>query len=72
MANTIKEGEKTYQNILKACQSFLHLTPLLAGIIHQDSTFRQAVQNQEPLLNFAPESIASKDILTLTEHLLEK
>ena len=72
MANTIKEGEKTYQNIFKACQSFLNLTPLLAGIIHQDSTLRQAVQQQEALLNFAPESIASKDILNLANHLLEK
>ena len=72
MANTIKEGEKTYQNLLKTCQYFLNLSPKLAGIIHQDACVRKATNDQTSILSSYPDSKASKDILSLSDTLLKE
>ncbi len=66
MAGTKKEGEHTYHTLLKACQSFLNISPSLAGIIHLDTMARESVRTQTPILNISPLSPAGKDILEIT------
>ncbi|WP_366657056.1 MinD/ParA family protein [Fodinicurvata sp. EGI_FJ10296] len=58
-AHSQKEGERTYETLLRACQNFLKLTPDLAAIIRTDRAVRDAVRNQIPLLIRAPQSDAA-------------
>ena len=69
MANTLKEGERTYQTLFKACQSFLNITPPLIGIIHQDSSARESVRTQTPILNMEQKTEAAKDIIEIQSRL---
>ncbi len=69
-ADTLKEGERTYQTLHKACQNFLCTAPTLAGIIRRDTRVKEAVRTQTPLLTAFPESEAAKDILTLANTLV--
>lgn len=69
-ANTLKEGERTYHTLLKACQTFLNIEPELAGIIHQDTHVKDSIRTQTPLLTLHPECEAAKDIIKLREKLL--
>lgn len=62
MAATDKEGEKTYNTLLKASQNFLKISPDLAGIIRQDKNVKEAIRNQTPLLIRSPNSEAAGDI----------
>lgn len=68
MANTKKEGEHTYHTLLKACQSFLNISPLLAGIIHLDSMARETVKTQTPILSINPLPQSGKDLLEIAAH----
>ncbi len=72
MANTIKEGERTYHTLFKACQSFLNIEPALVGIIHQDTAVREAVCSQIPLLNMETKTQAGQDILEIQNNLLNE
>lgn len=65
MANTKKDGERTYHTLLKACQSFLNSAPSLSGIIHQDSHVKEAINAQDSILTLFPTCQASQDILNL-------
>lgn len=65
MANTLTEGEHTYYTLSKACQSFLNLTPALAGILHLDSFAREAIRTQTPVLAMDPLPQIGKDILKI-------
>ncbi len=69
MANTQKEGERTYQTLLKACQNFLNAELSLGGIIHQESHIKEAIRQQMPFLTTYPDSPAVKDIETLVSYL---
>ncbi|HYD65686.1 MinD/ParA family protein [Azospirillum sp.] len=68
-AQTLKEGERTYGTILKACQNFLKFTPPLAGIIRRDMKVRDAIRNQVPLLTRSPGSDAANDVSSLAKRL---
>lgn len=62
MISSEKEGEKTYQTLLKACQNFLKISPPSLGIIRQDKRIRDAIRSQSPLLTRSPTSEAAIDI----------
>jgi flagellar biosynthesis protein FlhG len=62
MATNTREGERTYNTILKACQNFLKFAPPLAGIVRRDQKVRDAIRNQTPLLVRSPGSDAAKDV----------
>lgn len=66
-ANTLKEGERTYHTLLKACQTFLNIEPELAGIIHQDTHVKDSIRTQTPILTCHPTCEAAKDIIALVE-----
>ncbi len=62
MAQSAREGERTYQTIDKACQSFLKFSPPLAGIIRRDTHVRDAIRTQVPLLTRSPTCEAARDV----------
>ncbi len=62
MAANVSEGQKTYDTIRKACESFLSYTPALAGIIRRDVKVREAIRAQTPILTRSPGSDAASDV----------
>jgi len=71
LAQTLKEGDRTYGTILKACQNFLKFKPPLAGIIRRDMKVRDAIRNQIPILTRSPQSEAANDVLQLAQRLVK-
>ena len=71
MAASMDEGERTYNTLRKACESFLKATPPLAGIIRRDGKVRDAIRHQTPLLVRHPNTPAANDIEALARRLLE-
>lgn len=62
MAESREEGEKAYKTLLKACQSFLKLSPPLAGIIRRDRKIPEAIRQQQPILSYSPRCEAAQDL----------
>ena len=69
MATTVSEGQKTYETIRKACESFLNYTPPLAGIIRRDPKVRDAIRAQTALLTRSPLSDAAADVEAIAAQL---
>ena len=65
MANSIKEGERTYNTILKACEGFLKFSPPLAGVIRRDPKVRDSIRAQSPTLVRFPNTEAAIDITSI-------
>jgi flagellar biosynthesis protein FlhG len=72
MADSPREGERTYAIILKACQRFLNISPPLAGIIRRDKKVADAIRNQVPLLARHPNSDAAADVEAIAKRLMEE
>lgn len=68
-ANSTREGERTYNTLLKACQGFLRISPPLAGVIRRDTRVREAIRNQTPLLTRHPNCEAALDVEALADRL---
>ena len=62
MAANASEGQKTYETIKKACESFLGYTPPLAGIVRRDTKVRDAIRAQTPIMTRSPGSDAASDV----------
>lgn len=62
MTGSEKEGEATYNTLLKACKNFLKISPPLLGIIRQDKKVREAIRAQTPYLTRFPNSETAEDI----------
>jgi len=71
MANSTKEGERTYNTILKACEGFLKLSPPLAGVIRRDPKVRDSIRAQSPILVRFPNTEAAIDVTNIVGHLVE-
>lgn len=69
-ANTIREGQRTYDTLLKACNNFLRITPPLLGIIRRDTRVRDSIRNQTPILMRYPTSEAAEDVLSIAKKVL--
>jgi len=69
MAASPAEGERTYATLLKACESFLKISPKLAGVIRRDSKVKDAIRHQVPILTRHPNSTAAEDIEALVNRL---
>lgn len=69
MAASPAEGERTYATLLKACESFLKISPPLAGVIRRDSKVKDAIRHQIPILTRHPNSAAAADVEKLVERL---
>ena len=68
--NSTREGERTYNTLLKACQGFLKISPQLLGVIRRDTRVREAIRSQTPLLTRFPNCEAAHDVERIAENLL--
>ena len=59
------EGERTYQALAKACESFLQVRPPLLAIVPRDPKVKAAIRNQAPLLTRFPNSPAAESLRRL-------
>jgi len=62
IVNSTREGERTYNTLLKACQGFLKFSPPLLGVIRRDPRVPDAIRSQTPLLTRSPNTEAAVDI----------
>lgn len=69
-ANSVREGQRTYDTLLKACNNFLKINPPLLGIIRRDARVRDSIRNQTTILNRYPTSEASEDVIAVARRLL--
>lgn len=69
MAQSARDGERTYAKLLKACEGFLRISPVLAGVIRRDERVRDAIRHQTPLLTRHPNSDAAVDVELLATRL---
>lgn len=58
----LKEGEATYNTLLKACKNFLKISPPLLGIVRQDKRVREAIRAQTPYLTRNPNTETAADV----------
>jgi flagellar biosynthesis protein FlhG len=70
MAAGPREGERTYATLRKACESFLKITPPLAGVVRRDDRVRDAIRQQAPILTRHPNAPAAADVAALARHLV--
>jgi len=68
-ATSPAEGERTYATLLKACQSFLKLSPPLAGIVRRDGHVKDCIRSQTPILTRYPTSTAAADVVAIARRL---
>ena len=69
MANSNREGERTYNTIRKACEGFLKISPPLLGVIRRDGKVREAIRSQTSLLTRFPNTEAAADVEAIAEKL---
>jgi flagellar biosynthesis protein FlhG len=69
-SDDLKEGEATYNSILKACKNFLKLSPPLLGIIRLDKKVREAIRAQTPFLTRSPTSETAQDVENIAARLM--
>ena len=69
-ANSLREGQRTYDILLKACTNFLKITPPLLGIIRRDTRVRDSIRNQSSIISRYPTSEAAEDVLQIAKRLL--
>ncbi len=70
-ANTLREGQRTYDTLLKACNNFLKISPPLLGIIRRDTRVRDSIRNQTSIISRYPASEASEDVIAIAERLIQ-
>ncbi len=71
MANTTREGERTYNTLLKACEGFLKISPPLLGVIRRDAKVREAIRNQTSILTRYPNADATTDVESIAAKLMD-
>lgn len=69
-ANSAREGERTYETLLKACRNFLKISPPLLGVIRRDTRVRDSIRSQMPLLSRYPTSEAAEDVMAIARKLI--
>ncbi len=71
IANSTREGERTYNTLLKACEGFLKISPPLMGIIRRDSKVREAIKSQTSILTRFPNTEAANDVEAIAARLAD-
>lgn len=71
MANSIREGERTYNTLLKACEGFLKISPEMLGIVRRDNKVADAIRNQTSLLIRSPNSEAAEDVGKIADKIIK-
>jgi flagellar biosynthesis protein FlhG len=71
MAASQQDGQSTYRTLLKACESFLKISPPLAGIIRRDDKVRDTIRRQTPIMTRHPASNAADDVAAIASRLTQ-
>jgi flagellar biosynthesis protein FlhG len=69
MAGSVRDGERTYAKLLRACEGFLKLSPKLGGVVRRDGKVRDCIRHQTSLLVRHPTSDAAADVEALAGRL---
>jgi flagellar biosynthesis protein FlhG len=69
MAASQREGERTYQTLLRACREFLKLEPKLAGVIRRDDHVKDSIRRQSSILTRHPTCEAAADVEAIATRL---
>jgi flagellar biosynthesis protein FlhG len=69
---SLKEGEKTFTSLNKACINFLKISPPCLGIIRKDGKVKDSIKHQESIVFRAPHCTAASDAATITIKLMQK
>lgn len=69
-ATSAKEAKQTFDRLSAACKNFLNIDLRNLGFVHQDPMLVESVRNQTPLMKFAPQATASKDIVALSKKIM--
>ena len=69
MASSVREGERTYAILKKACHEFLKVDVELGGIIRRDLHVRESIRKQTSLMTRFPNSEAATDIQAIVSRL---
>ncbi len=69
-ATSAAEAKQTFERLAAACKNFLNIDVRNLGFIHQDATLVDSVRHQTPLMKFAPNAKASKDINMLAQRIM--
>jgi flagellar biosynthesis protein FlhG len=70
MANSTREGERTHNTLLKACEGFLKISPPLIGVIRRDNKVRESIKSQSSILTRFPNTEAATDVEKIAERLI--
>jgi len=71
MSNSTREGERTFNTLLKACEGFLKMSPTLLGVVRRDDKVREAIRSQSSILIRYPNAEAAVDVEAIAQKLLE-
>lgn len=71
-AATQKEGEATFHTLNKACINFLHMSPMLLGIVRKDNKVKDSIRAQKSLIMRAPHTTAATDAATIAIKLMQQ
>jgi len=63
-------GQRTYEAIARACQTFLGFRPSLAGTIMSDPKVREAIRSQKTLISTDPQAQAVQDAIAIAHSLI--
>ena len=72
LAETSPDGTRTYNTLLRACESFLRISPPLLGIVRRDPRVAEAIRQQTPILTRSPRTAAACDVNAITLKLLSE
>ncbi len=70
-SNSTREGERTYNTLLKACEGFLKIAPPLLGVIRRDPKVRETIRSQTPLITRYPNTEAAQDVESIAKSLIK-
>jgi len=71
MSNSTREGERTYNTLLKACEGFLKMSPSLLGVVRRDPKVREAIRSQTSAITRYPNTEAVKDVEDIAAKILK-
>lgn len=69
MADSHKEGERTFLTLSNACREFLKISPQLAGVVRRDKKVPDSIRYQTPILTRHPSCHAASDIMDIAYRL---
>ncbi len=70
IVNSTREGERTYNTLLKACEGFLKISPALLGVVRRDPKVPEAIRRQTSLLTRYPNAEAASDVENIAKKLI--